>query len=60
MKHCKTSQQSTYLMGNIDLNDPHLVCERIPRHIQVVWVGVVRQIYTSIDQGIYQISSFKF
>lgn len=53
MEQCKQSQPSSYLMGDIDLNDPHLVCVRIPRQLQIVWVGVVRQIYTSIDQYIY-------
>lgn len=51
MEQCRTSQPSTYLFGDFDLNDPSLVCERLPRQIQIVWVGVARQKYTSIDQG---------
>lgn len=53
MEQCKRSQPSTYLLGNIDLNDSSLVCERIPSQLQVFWVGVARQKYISIDQGIY-------
>lgn len=53
MEQCKRSQPSTYLLGNIDLNDSSLVCERIPSQHQVFWVGVARQKYISIDQGIY-------
>lgn len=60
MEQCKQSHPPTYLLGDIDLNDPHLVCERIPHNLQLVWVGVVHQIHTGIDQGIYQILSFKF
>lgn len=49
MEQCRTSQPSTYLFGDFDLNDPSLVCERLPRQIKIVWVGVARQKYTSID-----------
>lgn len=51
MRQCRKSQPSSYLLGDFDLKDPHLVCLRIPRQLPVVWVGVIRQIYTSIDQG---------
>lgn len=54
MEQCKQSQPSTYLLGDFNLNNPHLVCDLIPRQLQVVWVGVVRQIYTNIDEGIYE------
>lgn len=54
MEQCKKSQTSTYLLGDFNMSNPHLVCSFIPRSIQVVWVGVVRQKYTSIDQGIYK------
>lgn len=50
-KQCKSTHPSSYLLVDIDLNDPHLVCERIPS--QLVWVGVARQMYTIIYQGIY-------
>lgn len=53
MKQCKTSKPSTYLWGDFDLNNPRQTCERIPHNLQLVWIGVARQTYTSIDQGIY-------
>lgn len=53
MEQCRDSQPSTYLLGDINLNDPGLVCDRVPRQFNVVWVGVARHSYTSIDQGIY-------
>lgn len=53
MEQCRISQLSTYLLGDINLTDPGLVCERVPSQFKVVWVGVAQQIYTSIDQGIY-------
>lgn len=53
MEQCKISQMSTYLLGDIDLTKPHLLCSSIPRHLQILWVGVARQKYTSIDQGTY-------
>lgn len=52
MEQCRESQPSTYLLGDINLNDPGLVCERVPSQFKLVWVGVAQQIYTSIDQGI--------
>lgn len=54
MKQCKTSKRSTYLWGDFDLNKPRQTCERIPHILQLVWIGVARQTYTSTDQGIYQ------
>lgn len=54
MEQCKKSQTSTYLLGDFNMSNPHLVCSFLPPPIQVVWVGVVRQKYTSIDQGIYK------
>lgn len=54
MKQCKTSKRSTYLWGDFDLNNSLQTCERIPHNLQLVWIGVARQTYTSTDQGIYQ------
>lgn len=51
MEQCRKSQPSTYLFGDFDLNYPSLVCKRLPRHLLIVWVGVARQKYKSIDQG---------
>lgn len=58
MKQCTQSHSSTYLLGDFDLNGPHQVCERIPHNLQLVWIGVARQTYTSIDQGNNKILSF--
>lgn len=49
MEQCRKSQPSAYLMGEINLNNPDLVCTNITH--QVVWVGVARHKYKSIDQG---------
>lgn len=59
MEQCKKSQPSTYLFGDINMSNPDMVCLHIQRQLQLVWLGVVRQIYTSIDQGIkkYQVKS---
>lgn len=54
-EQCKHSQPSTYLLGDFNLNSPHLVCSHIPSEIQVFGVGVTRHIYTSIDKGIHQV-----
>lgn len=54
MEQCKKSRKSTYLLGDIDLTNPHLICSSKPKNLQVFWVGVARQVYTSIDQGIYE------
>nr|XP_034321979.1 uncharacterized protein LOC109619625 isoform X2 [Crassostrea gigas] len=51
MEQCKKARNSTYLLGDIDLTDPHLICSSKPSQFQVFWVGVARQVYTSIDQG---------
>lgn len=58
MKQCRESHPSTYLLGNFDLDYPYQVCKRIPQNLQLFWVGVARQIYTTIDQGMYQILLF--
>lgn len=58
MEQSRKSNSSFYLLGDFDLDDPQQVCEHIPRNLQLVWVGVARQIYTSIDQGMDQILSF--
>lgn len=57
MEQCRKSQPSTYLLGDINMSNPDMVCSHIQRQLQLVWLGVVRQIYTSIDQGIYLILS---
>lgn len=54
MEHCRNLEPSTYLFGDINLNRIDVVCEHIMSDIQVFWVGVARQIHTSIDQGKYQ------
>ncbi|XP_052693383.1 uncharacterized protein LOC128171646 isoform X2 [Crassostrea angulata] len=51
MKQCRESHPSTYLLGDFDLDYPYQVCKRIPQNLQLFWVGVARQIYTTIDQG---------
>lgn len=51
MEQCKNSHSPYYLLGNISLDDPQYICKIIIHRSQVVWIGVVRQIYTSIDQG---------
>lgn len=58
MEQCRKSHPSTYLLGDFNLDYPKQVCEHIPNNLQLVWVGVAREIYTSIDQGMYQILSF--
>lgn len=58
MEHCRKSHPSTYLLGDFNLDYPKLVCEHISQNLQLFWVGVARQIYTTIDQGMYQILSF--
>lgn len=52
MEQCRKSQPSRYLLGDFSLSNPHLVCDQIPSQFKVVWVGVARLKYTSIDQGI--------
>lgn len=53
MKQCTKSQPYTYLLGDVNLDNPELVCERLPLQLQVGWVGVTRTKYINIDQGIY-------
>lgn len=57
VEHCKQSTQSFYLYGNVDLNDPHPAnqCSLFHHQTDVFWLGVARQTYISIDQGIYHI-----
>lgn len=55
MEQCRKSHPSTYLLGDFDLDDPYQVCKRLPQNLQLFWVGVARQIYTTIDQGMYQL-----
>lgn len=52
MDQCKNSHSPNYLLGNVSLDDPHPICNITFNRSQVFWIGVVRQIYTSIDQGI--------
>lgn len=57
MDQCKTSHPPYYLLGNVDLTNPHLTCTLLNYRYPVVWIGMARQIYTSIDQGICEIPS---
>lgn len=52
MDQCKKSHPPYYLLGNVDLTNPHLTCTLLNHRFTVVWIGVARQIYTSIDQGL--------
>lgn len=52
MEQCRKSQPSTYLFGDFSLGEPHWVCDHMPPKFKVVWVGVARLKYTSIEQGI--------
>lgn len=52
MEQCIHSDPPYNLLGNVSLDDPHHICNITIRQLDVVWIGVVRQIYTSIDQGI--------
>lgn len=51
MKQCKESRPSHYLLGNVNLTYPHLTCSFVSYQSHVVWIGVRRQIYTSINLG---------
>lgn len=53
MEQSRKSQPSTYSLGDINLSNPHMVCLLIQRQLPLVLVGVVRKIYTSIDQGVH-------
>lgn len=52
MEQCR-KQQYGYLLGDVILNNPRLVCKQVTStsHVLVVWVGVRRQKYTNVDQG---------
>lgn len=50
VEQCKSSESPFYLLGDVNLHDPQLACiSLIPSS---VWIGVGRERYTSIDQGI--------
>eukprot|EP00105_Crassostrea_gigas_P038717 XP_019922865.1 PREDICTED: uncharacterized protein LOC105328445 [Crassostrea gigas] len=50
MEQCRI-QHSSYLLGEVILNNPRILCNKIIQfHISVVWVGVRRQKYKNIDQ----------
>lgn len=51
MEQCR-KQHSGYFLGEVILNNPRLVCKQIPSQLLVVWVGVTRQKYKNVDQGI--------
>lgn len=53
MEQCRKSRHSGYLLGDVILNNPRLVCREIQSH-SVIWVGVRRQKYKNVDQGIYE------
>lgn len=57
MDKCKKSHPPSYLFGNVDLTNPHLTCTLSNPQSLIVWIGVARQIYASIDQGICEIPS---
>lgn len=57
MDQCTKSHPPYYLLGNVDLTNPHLTCTLLNYRYPVVWIGMARQIYTSIDQGICEIPS---
>lgn len=51
MEQCKESRPSHSLLGNVNLTYPHLTCSFVSYQSHVVWIGVRRQIYTSINLG---------
>lgn len=53
MEQCKNSHPSNYLLGDVNLSYPDLTCSFINHQSKLVWIGVVRQLYTSINLGIY-------
>lgn len=53
MEQCKNSATPYYLLGDIRLNYPHVACILLNK-FHVFWVGAARQVYTSIDQGMYE------
>lgn len=48
MEYCKNN--STYLIGNINLTNPKLACKDFT-NAGPGWVGVVTDQYETIDQG---------
>lgn len=56
MEQCKNSQPPYYLLGDVRLNNPDHACISLNYQFPLVWIGVVRQVYTSIDKGMYLIS----
>lgn len=59
MEQCR-KHQSGYLFGDLILNNPRHLCSQIKSDILVVWVGVRRQKYKHVDQGIYKHLIFIF
>lgn len=53
MEQCR-KHHSGYLFGDVILNNPRHLCSQITSHTLVVWVGVRRQKYKNVDQGIYE------
>lgn len=51
MEQCR-KQHSGYLFGEVILNNPRILCLQMPSDSLVVWVGVRRQKYKNVDQGI--------
>lgn len=59
MEQCR-KHHSSYLFGDVILNNPRHLCSQIKSDILVVWVGVRRQKYKNVDQGIYKHLIFIF
>lgn len=51
MEQCKNSQKPVYLLGDVNLHNPHLACTLLTSDLHFVWIGVARKKYTSFDQG---------
>lgn len=51
MEQCKNSQPPHYLFGDVKLDDPDDACSILNHQFQIGWIGVARQVYTSIDQS---------
>lgn len=51
MERCQISHPPDYLLGYVDLNNPGDACRILKHQFQIAWIGVARQIYTSIDRG---------
>lgn len=54
MEQCRKSRHSAYVLGEVILSNPRLVCNKLPSDLLVVWVGVRRQKYTNVDRGKYE------